>query len=303
VRAIRFERDTPLGGAVRLRLEPLEDGRVRVLEWRSRIRGRERFRRDPREEGRIYRREDLGLEPKSGAKGEAMPRTKSDLRPQPKTKAKAQRSRPTKTAIQSARAARSAPPAPADAPRPLAEEGKRRRGIDASTPEAARGSLKRLREVERIADHPPLAIDCPTCGAKRGSWCKRPSGHRAMTVHAARRDEHARLEVVDSIAPERDEPETAGLEGHPDTVTVRILNRPADELLEGISTLDLERGDATTKVTLWGADAERLATAFEERLETATDLHGRDRTEYRKSYRRLVRALGREPKTIAARSA
>lgn len=33
------------------------------------------------------------------------------------------------------------------------------------------------------------AVACPTCGAKPGASCKRPSGHRAMAPHAARIDE------------------------------------------------------------------------------------------------------------------
>lgn len=35
----------------------------------------------------------------------------------------------------------------------------------------------------------PKAVDCPTCGAKAGNWCKRPSGHSGPMVafHATRR--------------------------------------------------------------------------------------------------------------------
>lgn len=35
----------------------------------------------------------------------------------------------------------------------------------------------------------PKTVDCPTCGAKAGGWCKRPSGHSGPMVafHAARR--------------------------------------------------------------------------------------------------------------------
>ena len=34
-----------------------------------------------------------------------------------------------------------------------------------------------------------MAVACPTCGAKAGRWCKRPSGHSGPFVafHAARR--------------------------------------------------------------------------------------------------------------------
>ena len=34
--------------------------------------------------------------------------------------------------------------------------------------------------------HPVLAVACPTCGAKRGVWCRRPSGHKASHLHRAR---------------------------------------------------------------------------------------------------------------------
>jgi hypothetical protein len=37
-------------------------------------------------------------------------------------------------------------------------------------------------------DECPRGIRCPTCGANPGAWCKRPSGHRAMTMHKARFD-------------------------------------------------------------------------------------------------------------------
>lgn len=33
----------------------------------------------------------------------------------------------------------------------------------------------------------PRDFFCPDCHARRGSPCKRPSGHRAMDYHAARR--------------------------------------------------------------------------------------------------------------------
>ncbi len=35
--------------------------------------------------------------------------------------------------------------------------------------------------------HPVLAVSCPTCRRRVGQWCARPSGHRAMDLHAARR--------------------------------------------------------------------------------------------------------------------
>jgi hypothetical protein len=32
----------------------------------------------------------------------------------------------------------------------------------------------------------PKSIACPTCKAEPGQSCRRPSGHRAMTLHAPR---------------------------------------------------------------------------------------------------------------------
>jgi hypothetical protein len=32
----------------------------------------------------------------------------------------------------------------------------------------------------------PLSFECPTCQAKPGKWCKRPSEHRAQSLHADR---------------------------------------------------------------------------------------------------------------------
>jgi hypothetical protein len=32
----------------------------------------------------------------------------------------------------------------------------------------------------------PLSFTCPTCHAKPGEWCKRPSEHRATELHADR---------------------------------------------------------------------------------------------------------------------
>lgn len=34
--------------------------------------------------------------------------------------------------------------------------------------------------------HPTLAVSCPTCQARAGTWCKRPSGHQAQDLHKAR---------------------------------------------------------------------------------------------------------------------
>jgi hypothetical protein len=35
--------------------------------------------------------------------------------------------------------------------------------------------------------HPVMAVSCPDCGAKPGRFCKRPSGHKAMDFHKARK--------------------------------------------------------------------------------------------------------------------
>ena len=41
--------------------------------------------------------------------------------------------------------------------------------------------------------HPVLAVRCPTCGIAPGLWCRRPSGHMASDLHAARRAEADRV--------------------------------------------------------------------------------------------------------------
>lgn len=68
-----------------------------------------------------------------------------------------------------ARAAEQALPAEAKAGKGKAGKGKPRPSID-----------------DKIAAVPALGVVCPTCEAKRGSWCKRPSGHKAMDLHAGR---------------------------------------------------------------------------------------------------------------------
>ncbi|SHM56635.1 hypothetical protein SAMN05444389_1143 [Paracoccus solventivorans] len=42
-------------------------------------------------------------------------------------------------------------------------------------------------------EHPVLAVACPTCRAKAGAWCRRPSGHVASDLHKTRRIEADRL--------------------------------------------------------------------------------------------------------------
>lgn len=34
--------------------------------------------------------------------------------------------------------------------------------------------------------HPVLEVACPSCHAPIGSWCKRPSGHKAQDLHVER---------------------------------------------------------------------------------------------------------------------
>ena len=34
--------------------------------------------------------------------------------------------------------------------------------------------------------HPVLEVSCPCCGAGVGTWCRRPSGHRAAELHVDR---------------------------------------------------------------------------------------------------------------------
>lgn len=36
--------------------------------------------------------------------------------------------------------------------------------------------------------HPVLAVACTDCRAKPGSWCKRPSGHKAADFHQVLKD-------------------------------------------------------------------------------------------------------------------
>lgn len=61
-RSRRVERRLSTGAVVQVRLEPLGDDRVRVLEYRRRGRVDGRWRRRPEEEGRVYPFDALGLE-------------------------------------------------------------------------------------------------------------------------------------------------------------------------------------------------------------------------------------------------
>lgn len=50
-----------------------------------------------------------------------------------------------------------------------------------------RGPFRCDRCGETWTHHPVLAVPCPDCGAERGIWCKRPSGHRAWgDLHVSR---------------------------------------------------------------------------------------------------------------------
>lgn len=55
------ERHLASGATVRVRLEPLADGQVRVLEYRRRGNDEARWQRRPEEEGRTYPLSALGL--------------------------------------------------------------------------------------------------------------------------------------------------------------------------------------------------------------------------------------------------
>jgi len=41
--------------------------------------------------------------------------------------------------------------------------------------------------------HPVMAVACPDCGARAGTWCKRPSGHKAADFHARRKQDADRV--------------------------------------------------------------------------------------------------------------
>lgn len=66
-RTIRHETTTDAGTAFRFRLEPLDDGRVRVLEWARRRPHWSTFRRDPRQVGQVYTRDELRLPAEANA--------------------------------------------------------------------------------------------------------------------------------------------------------------------------------------------------------------------------------------------
>lgn len=50
---------------------------------------------------------------------------------------------------------------------------------------------------------PVLAVTCSTCQARAGSWCKRPSGHRASDFHVSRKAEADRIWEIQGDPPIR----------------------------------------------------------------------------------------------------
>lgn len=59
-------------------------------------------------------------------------------------------------------------------------------------PAAIAGSLGLPPDFLKYAA-PSMAVACPECHARIGTFCKRPSGHKAMLVHKARHTEADRL--------------------------------------------------------------------------------------------------------------
>jgi len=49
--------------------------------------------------------------------------------------------------------------------------------------------------------HPSMAVACPTCGARAGGWCKRPSGHRAWGHFHKERHQAADREWYEGAYP------------------------------------------------------------------------------------------------------
>ena len=48
-------------------------------------------------------------------------------------------------------------------------------------------------------ESPSMAVPCPSCGARIGASCKRPSGHRANLLHKARHEEADRLWLINDL--------------------------------------------------------------------------------------------------------
>jgi hypothetical protein len=51
--------------------------------------------------------------------------------------------------------------------------------------------------------HPVLAVACPSCHARAGAWCKRPSGHRASDFHVSRKAKADRIWKIQGDPPIR----------------------------------------------------------------------------------------------------
>lgn len=63
----------------------------------------------------------------------------------------------------------------------------------AERPKAAPVDPPEHHNMDKPADflahaHPIQAVACPDCAARVGTWCKRPSGHKATTFHKRRCD-------------------------------------------------------------------------------------------------------------------
>lgn len=78
----------------------------------------------------------------------------------------------------------------------------------------------------------PRAVECPTCGAGAGSPCRRPSGHRAASLHVSRisvaeeLDRRAFGDALGAFACDPDE--SGGLAGE-------LLERAVTAELEGLA--------------------------------------------------------------------
>ncbi|SFY43283.1 hypothetical protein SAMN04244548_04648 [Paracoccus pantotrophus] len=92
--------------------------------------------------------------------------------------------------------------------------------------------------------HPLLAVACPACGAAAGTWCRRPSGHRAADLHRARgiEDNTDTIQLmnlgVTTFAQARTHATQNGADvvfdfGSGDTLTVRntTINALADDMI------------------------------------------------------------------------
>lgn len=48
----------------------------------------------------------------------------------------------------------------------------------------------------------PKSLPCPTCGARSGDSCRRPSGHRADRLHADRIAAAEEADAIGGLSPE-----------------------------------------------------------------------------------------------------